>query len=104
MINPPTIGPAMMPSDTIVPLMPSARPRSVGGKASVVMAKPRAKIMAAPTAWTTRAAISQPMVGESPARTEPVVKTTNPVVKIGFLPTMSPRRPKPRVRVAWVSM
>ena len=37
----------------------NARPRSVGGKASVTMATPKAIIMAAPTACSTRNAISQ---------------------------------------------
>ena len=102
-ITPPRMGPAMMPSDTVVPLMPSALPRSEGGNASVVIAKPRAKIMAAPRACTTLAAMRNPIVGESPASTEPNVKTANPAVKMGFLPIMSPSRPKPSVKVAWVS-
>ena len=74
--SPPTAGPVTMPTDTIVPITPSALPLSVTGKASVKMPAPRARIIAAPTACTTRKPISQPTVGDSPHRTEPTVKTT----------------------------
>ena len=100
--NPPMIGPAMMPIEAMAPLMPSALPRSEGGNASVVMAKPRAKIMAAPTPWKMRAPMRKPIVGEKAANSEPRVNTANPVVKIGFFPIMSPSRPKPSTSVVWV--
>ena len=41
--------------------------------------------------------------GASPASTLKIVNTANPNVKICFLPIMSPSRPNPSVRVAWVS-
>ena len=49
-----------MPIETIDPSMPSALPRSSRGKASVMMAKPSAKIMAAPRPWTIRKPMRNP--------------------------------------------
>ena len=68
------------PIDTRVPASPSARPRSDAGKASVRMAKPRAKIIAEPMPWTIRKAISHPMPGARPHRVEATVNTANPAV------------------------
>ena len=73
------VGPRMMPIDTIEPVMPSARPRSVGGKVSVTMAGPSARIIAAPTAWMMRPATSQPTPGANPHSADAAVKTMNPV-------------------------
>ena len=57
-IRPPSVGPTAIPTETMVPLMPSARHRSDGGNASVIMAIPNAMTMEAPTACTTRKPIS----------------------------------------------
>jgi len=69
-----------MPIETTAPMIPSALPRSAGGKASVTIAVPKAIVIAAPMACSTRKPISQPTVGASPQSSEPMVKTTNPLV------------------------
>ena len=78
MRSPPSVGPRTIPIETIAPWIPSALPRSSRGNASVMIAKPSAKIMAAPIAWKIRNPISQPTDGESPQRTDPSVNTANP--------------------------
>ena len=61
-----------------VPLIPSALPRSPCGKTALVIAMPLAMSIEAPTAWTTRKAMSASALGAAPQRAEPRVNTTNP--------------------------
>ena len=53
--NPPRIGPSMRPAPTTIALIPSARPSSRRGKASVTSAAEVAMISAPPTPWTIAA-------------------------------------------------
>ena len=57
------------------------------------MALPRATVMAAPRAWTTRKPMSWRIPWDSGHRTSPKVKTSRPVTKTFFLPRMSAARP-----------
>ncbi len=59
MIKPPRVGPSTMPTETMPPLTPKARPRSLAGNASVTMARPKANVIAPPMACTTLKAMSQ---------------------------------------------
>ena len=57
--SPPSTRPMNVPLNAAAWLMPSAMPRSPGGKASVRMADELAMSMAAPTAWNRRMTMSQ---------------------------------------------
>ena len=52
-----------------------------------------------PAPWTTRAAISQPTVGDSAAINDPTERATRVIVSIRFLPTTSPSRPRSGVQI-----
>ena len=65
------------------PLIPSARPRWCGGKASVRIALELANSIAPPMPWTTRMAIIQtaaapPVIHVTDSSTEPSVNTAKP--------------------------
>ena len=75
-------------------LSPRARPRSVGGNASVMIAKLGAKISAPPKPWRIRATMSCPSEPAAPHHAEPSVNTTRPAIQTGFRPTTSDNRPK----------
>ena len=77
---PPSTGPSVRPSETLMPLSPSARPRSPAGNVRVMIAGPIAMIMAAPTAWTSRKATRAPALGAAPHRTLATVKIANPAM------------------------
>ncbi len=87
----------------MVPPMPSALPRSLGGNVSVMMAGPMANAIAAPTACSTRKPMSQYTLVDRPHSSDPRMKMTSPAMKIGFLPRMSANRPTPSKSVAMVS-
>ena len=78
--SPPTVGPTVRPVATTAPLIPKARPRSSLGKTALVIARPFAWSIAAPTAWATRERISCSGEAASPQRSEPSVKTPKPMV------------------------
>ena len=78
--TPPIVGPRVVPVATTVPLIPSARPRSLPGKTALVIANPFDCNIAAPIAWPTRAAIRKVGVGARPQASEPRVKTPKPIV------------------------
>ncbi len=101
--TPPITGPLTIPTETVVPIQPSALPRSFTGKASTRMAAPRARMSTDPMACTTRNPISQETSGAIPQSADPRVNTTMPAMNSFFLPTTSPRRPMPIVSVAMVS-
>ncbi len=81
-----------MPIETMVPIMPRARPRSRLGKTSVMIAIPSACSMTAPRPCKARKPISQYTLGERPHSSEPLVNSTRPAVYRPFFPCMSPRR------------
>ena len=91
---PPTVGPNIMPSETNVETMPSARPRCSVGNASVTMPMLLAMALAAPMPCTARAQMSTGSVVESPQSSEPRVKSATPSWNRRTLPRASPRRPK----------
>ena len=76
--SPPSAGPRLSPIETLTPLRPSARPRSLAGKVRATMAGPMAMIIAAPTPWTTRKPISAASFGAAPQQMLASVKTLNP--------------------------
>ncbi len=102
--NPPRIGPSIRPAPTTIALIPSARPSSRRGKASVTRAADVAMISAPPTPWTMRPAISSVAVGARPQNTEATVNTPSPTVNIFARPTMSARRPALSTRTVATSV
>ena len=52
-----------------------------------------------PMPWSTRAAISQPMLGASAAASDPTESTTSAITSIRTLPTTSPIRPSSGVQI-----
>jgi len=56
---PPNTGPAIIPIETIPPIVPKALPLSCQGKASVTRAAPSAAIIDAPMPWIILKKISQ---------------------------------------------
>ena len=80
-------------------LRPSARPRSLAGKASVRIALELAISMAPPTPWKIRIAIryqpaAVPCIHVTESRIENRAKIANPMLYMRTRPNMSPRRPK----------
>ena len=68
MIRPPTSGPIASAIAETPTQMPIAVPRWRGGKVTVMIESVAGFISAAPTPWTTRAAISMPALGREAAR------------------------------------
>ena len=73
--------------------MPSAVPRSFGGKVAVMMESVAGSMNAAPTPWTTRAAMRNPAPVASPQARDESVKTSRPTTKIRRRPNMSASLP-----------
>ena len=97
------------PATAATLLMPRPRPRLSAGKASVMIAEELAKSMAPPTPWPTRITINQmaPAVPDSHVtanRSEKVVKTAKPRLKILTRPNMSPTRPSVTTSTASTTM
>ena len=91
-----------------MPLMPKARPRCSGGKASVRMAWALAKRKAPPIAWTKRMPMIQiapagPVKGVAARSSDPTVKMTKPALYMRTRPNMSPRRPNATTSTAVTS-
>ena len=76
---PPIAGPSARPSACALPCTPIARPSIDGGIASAISATLLACSIAAPIAWSTRAAIRIGSVGARPQSAEPTVNTAEPV-------------------------
>ena len=102
-INPPSTGPSTPPVAQVIPLMPSARPRSLGGNTSVRMATLLTTIIAAPDPWIRREMINITALLERPQASEPTVKTTNPRLYILTRPIKSATRPKVRRNTVLIS-
>src|SRR5208337_700592 len=90
--NPPTTGPSAAPSIVNMATIPSACPRRDAARYDVTMTAPSAEITAPPTACTIREIIRMASVGESPQRSEPVVKRAKPPMNTLRYPFISPRR------------
>ena len=78
--QPPRIGPRTWPTPMIIALMPSARPSSRRGNASVTRAAEFAISSAPPTPWRTRPPISRRSVGARAQPMDAIVNTANPSV------------------------
>ncbi|MNP60644.1 hypothetical protein D3C76_1557440 [compost metagenome] len=94
---PPRLGPAMLPSDTKVPIRPSALPRSLAGKISVTIPWLFAIVIDAPIAWMTRETMRNGRLVLRPQSRDPIMNTIVPILKILILPTISPSLPKNRI-------
>ena len=77
-----------------------ARPRSVTGKARVIMAGLMDMIMAPPTPCNARKMTRAKSDGDMPQRTELTVNMMSPVAHRIFCPTMSETRPRIKRRLA----
>ncbi len=96
--TPPRIGPSARARPDIEPNTPMARARSAGsGKVLAVIASATGLSIVPPTAWSARAAISQPMPGARPHSSEPSPKAARPVWKTRRRPSRSAVEP-PRTR------
>jgi hypothetical protein len=106
--TPPTTSPTNWPARKEMPLMPKARPRCSGGKASVRMACEFANRNAPPTPCTRRMKMIQiapagPVNGVRARSSDPTVKMTKPALYMRTRPNMSPRRPNATTSTAVTS-
>ena len=90
------MGPKLVPIANTTAFTPSARPRSAGGKASAMIARPGAKINAPPRPCIARATTSIGRELAAAHSTEPSVKSARPVIHTGLRPTRSDSRPNVR--------
>ena len=101
--SPPRIGPSISPAPITMALIPSARPSSFRGKASVTSAAEVAMISAPPTPWITRPRIrSGP--GAIAQNSDATVKIARPAANVRTRPTMSARRPALSTRTVATSV
>ena len=91
--KPPIAGPATAPVPTMVMMRPMALPRSLGGKAPIMMAMPVPWVMAAPVPMTMRAVINTPRSTDVPAMIEPTITTTDPMMNTRLAPIRSASLP-----------
>ena len=90
---PPTIGPRAMPETEIALQMPTALPRSSGGKAAEISESESGMMKAAPSPCRARIAISISMLCEKAASNEVAVKSARPIMNQRLRPKRSPRPP-----------
>ena len=83
--------------------IPSAAPRSFGGKVAVMIDSVAGIINAAPTPWRTRAPMRSSAVPASPQRSDVSVKITRPIEKMRRRPSMSASFPPVSIRTAKLS-
>ena len=76
--TPPASGPTRVATPAVAPHTLIATPRRSGGKIRVIVDRVCGVSSAAPTPWTTRAAISVSMDPASPHHSEAAVKTASP--------------------------
>jgi len=93
---PPRIGPAASPAAPAVAQAPIALARSAGANSPEIRDRAGVSSIAAPIPITTRAPMSVPMLGESPARSEPMPKALSPLRNTNFRPKRSPSAPPRR--------
>ena len=92
--TPPSRTPAAAPKPPTAPQTPSAMFRCRPSANVVIrIASAAGEIVAAPRPWIARAPISEASDQASPQRSEPIVKTTSPIMKIRRRPRMSAVRP-----------
>lgn len=72
-MSPPRKGPIDSPRYAEATLIPSTRPRRSGGKTEMRIGRPVPKVMALPTPWATRQAMSAVAVGARGAASEAAV-------------------------------
>jgi len=97
------------PAIAAIMLVPRARPRWLGGKASVKIAVELAMMNAAPTPWKIRMTImkmaaSGPCIQVIDSMIEKKVKMTKPMLYMRVRPNMSPSRPKLTTSTAVITM
>ena len=84
-------GPEATARPLTAPQIPYAIPRLAAGTAAVSRVSVSGIMMAAPTPWTARAAISESMPGAMAAAADAPVKTVMPTRKSRRRPNRSPR-------------
>ena len=87
---PPTSGPVATARPVREKNTPSALPRRSGANAEPTSASASVVISAAPAPWTTRAAISQPIVGASAHAAEATANRASPAANMRRRPSRSP--------------
>ncbi len=85
-ISPPTSGPIASASAETPAQMPIAVPRCRGGKVAETIDSVAGFMIAAPTPWSSRAAMSTSPFGASPHASEATVKTEMPTTNISRRP------------------
>ncbi len=86
--------PAAAPKPPTAPQAPSAMFRSRPSRKVVVrMDRADGVIVAAPSPWSARAAMSDSSLHANPQRSEPTEKMTSPTMNTRLRPRMSARRP-----------
>ncbi|GHG38044.1 hypothetical protein GCM10018980_10410 [Streptomyces capoamus] len=101
---PPMSGPEATASPLTAPQMPYTVPRLAAGTAAVSRVSVSGIITAAPTPWTARAAIREPMPGARAAAAEAAVNTASPAMKRRRRPKRSPSAAPNISRTAKVSV
>ena len=91
--RPPTAGPAIIPTPTVVMSSPIAFPRSSDGKEDVMMAIPVPWVIPAPHPCSSLARIRRGRLLDHPASTAPPTNTAMPAMYILFRPTRSDSLP-----------
>ncbi len=84
--SPPTSGPIASASADTPAQIPIAVPRWWSGKVAAMIDRVAGFMRAAPTPWSTRAAISSLLVSARPHQSDAVVKTAMPITKISRRP------------------
>jgi hypothetical protein len=87
------IGPAAVASPTVPPRNPNARPRSAPVNSSWISPEFWGRSMPPATPWSSRAAISNPVVGAAPLRALVATKADRATRNIRRRPRVSPSRP-----------
>ena len=90
---PPTSGPIAVPSPTVVPRTPKARPRSAPWNICWISPDVCGLIRPPNSPWSTRAAIRKPAVGARPESAEVTTKPPTPTWNISRRPWSSPSLP-----------
>ena len=93
--QPPNSGPTAIPTWPPIVMMPSARPRSLLGNASVTIAGPAAYTIVAPTAWRIRQPTSTSIDGARLSSSSASARAISPQFQIARRPIKSVRRPMP---------
>jgi hypothetical protein len=91
--TPPRIGPTSIATPAVAPHSDIATPRTSGANVRVTTVIVCGVIIEAPRPWTTRAAMSMPIVPDSAHHSDAPVNRASPIMYIDFGPTRSPRRP-----------